>query len=73
MQLEKTKQNLYLIGGDKMGWEKIIEQTEMTTKEKLQLICDASLVQAKSVLVEVNSFAWMVRTIKELSEEEKRW
>ncbi|HDR4393153.1 TPA: hypothetical protein ACOQ31_004638 [Bacillus cereus] len=55
-----------------MGWEKIIEQKEMTTKEKLQLICDASLVQAKSVLVEANSFAWMVRTIKELSEEENK-
>ncbi|HDR7791266.1 MULTISPECIES: hypothetical protein [Bacillus] len=53
-----------------MGWEKIIEQKEMTTKEKLQLICDASLVQAKSVLVEANSFAWMVRTIMELSKEE---
>ncbi|MGD6870183.1 MULTISPECIES: hypothetical protein [Bacillus cereus group] len=55
-----------------MGWEKIIEQKEMTTIEKLHLICDASLVQGKFILVEANSFAWMVRTVMELSKEENQ-
>ncbi len=61
-----------MIGGDKMGWEKVIEQKEMTTIEKLHLICDASLVQGKCIVVEANSFAWMIRTIKELSKEENK-
>lgn len=68
----KFESNLYLIGWDKMGWEKIIEQKEMTTIEKLHLICDASLVQGKFILVEANSFAWMVRTVMELSKEENQ-
>ncbi|MBU4641223.1 hypothetical protein P4T54_24955 [Bacillus mycoides] len=55
-----------------MGWETIIEQKEMTTIEKLHLICDASLIQGKCVVIETNSFAWMVRTITELSKEESK-
>ncbi|MEB8649887.1 hypothetical protein P4G96_13600 [Bacillus cereus] len=55
-----------------MDWEKVIEQKEMTTIEKLHLICDASLVQGKCIVVEANSFAWMIRTIKELSKEENK-
>lgn len=55
-----------------MGWETIIEQKEMKPIEKLHLICDASLIQRKCILVEANSFSWIVRTITELSKGENK-
>ncbi|MGN4669711.1 hypothetical protein ACTFRP_29515 [Bacillus cereus group sp. MYBK234-1] len=42
-------------------------QKEMTTIKRLHSICDNSSVQGDFMLIEINSFAWMVRTIMELN------
>ncbi|CUB56771.1 hypothetical protein BN2127_JRS10_03837 [Bacillus subtilis] len=44
-------------------------QKEMTTIKRLHSICDSSSVQGDFMLIEINSFAWMVRTIMELNKE----